>query len=147
MELSNIGLDLIKEFEGFSATAYPDVIKVPTIGYGTTVYRSGVKVKLGDRIDQNTAMEELRDHVSKKCLPVIKSLVNVPLTQNQIDALCSFIYNVGSGNFTTSTLLKKLNSGDYLGAADQLPYWNKAGGKVFPGLVKRRTAERTLFLS
>ncbi len=72
--------------------------------------------------------------------------VTVPLNQNQFDALVSLTYNIGSGAFNNSTLLKKLNKGDYQGAADQFLVWNKAGGKVMKGLVRRREAEQALFL-
>jgi len=77
---------------------------------------------------------------------VIDKYVTVPLSANQYDALASFIYNLGEGNFKSSTLLKKLNAGDYQGAADQLLRWNKQGTKVLTGLTTRRTAERKLFL-
>ena len=71
----------------------------------------------------------------------------MPVTQNQFDALVSFTYNLGAGNLRSSTLLKKLNAGDYAGAADEFPKWNKAGGKELAGLTRRRNAERDLFLS
>jgi len=79
--------------------------------------------------------------------PELENLVKVPLNQNQWDALMSFVYNLGSANLASSTLLKLLNAGDYARAADQFPRWNKAGGKELPGLTKRRAAEQALFLS
>ncbi|MCY1458796.1 Lysozyme RrrD [compost metagenome] len=78
--------------------------------------------------------------------PEVERLVQVPLTGNQWDALVSFTYNLGAANLESSTLLRLLNAGDYVGAAGQFPRWNKAGGKVLPGLVRRREAERVLFL-
>ncbi len=77
----------------------------------------------------------------------VSKLVKVKLTQGQFDALVSFAYNLGARALSTSTLLQKLNSGDYAGAADEYTRWNKAGGKVLPGLTRRREAERALFLS
>ena len=77
----------------------------------------------------------------------LERAVTVPLTQGQIDALCSFIFNCGAGNFLKSTMLKKLNSGDTLGASLEILKWTKAAGKDMPGLVKRRAAEQSLFLS
>lgn len=78
--------------------------------------------------------------------PEIERLVTVPLSQNQWDALVSFTYNLGAANLEWSTLLRKLNAGDYAAAADQFPRWNKGGGKVLVWLVRRRAAERDLFL-
>ncbi|MDX7988781.1 lysozyme, partial [Xenorhabdus sp. 12] len=77
----------------------------------------------------------------------LRQWVTVPLNQGQFDALCSFIFNCGSGNFSSSTLLKKLNQGDYTGAAAELSRWNKAAGKVMRGLDNRRASERQMFLS
>ena len=76
-----------------------------------------------------------------------RAAARVKLNQNQFDALVSFTYNLGAGALGSSTLLGKLNRGDFEGAADEFPKWNKAGGKVLNGLVKRRAAERSLFLS
>lgn len=78
--------------------------------------------------------------------PEIERLVTAPLNQNQWDALISFAYNLGAANLESSTLRRLLNAGDYAGAAEQFPRWNNAGGKVLPGLVRRRAAERDLFL-
>ncbi|EDH9820259.1 TPA_asm: lysozyme, partial [Salmonella enterica subsp. enterica serovar Typhimurium] len=77
----------------------------------------------------------------------VSRLVKVKLTQGQFDALVSFAYNLGARTLSSSTLLRKLNSGDYAGAADEFLRWNKAGGKVLNGLTRRREAERALFLS
>ena len=77
----------------------------------------------------------------------VSRLVSVPLAQNQFDALVSFAYNLGAASLMSSTLLRKLNAGDYNDAADELPRWVYAGGRVLPGLVRRRNAEQRLFLS
>ncbi|MDI7005145.1 lysozyme [Pseudomonas aeruginosa] len=143
MKASQDALDIIKKFEGFSEKAYPDPAhgwRVPTIGYGTT---SGVK--MGDTITKERAEELLREDV-KRFEGYVDRLVKVPLTQGQFDALVSFTYNLGPGALEKSTLLKLLNRGDYQGAANQFSRWVNAGGKRLGGLVKRRAAERVLFL-
>lgn len=147
MNISINGLNLITTYEGFSPKPYLDVVKVPSIGYGTTKYKNGNSVKITDQpITKENALDELKFHVEEMCIPFIKKYVTVDLNQNQIDALCSFIYNVGSGNFIKSTLLKKINQKDFTGAAEEFLKWNKAGGKVYDGLTKRRNSEKTLFL-
>ncbi|WP_347709332.1 lysozyme [Acinetobacter sp. NIPH1876] len=142
---SNVGLDLIASFEGTKLKAYDDGVGVWTIGIGTTVYPNGVKVKKGDSCTLDQAKTYFA-HDLKRFEASVNNLVKVPLSQNQFDALVSLVYNIGSGNFASSTLLKKLNAKDYAGAADQFPRWNKGGGKVMKGLVRRRAAERVLFL-
>lgn len=147
MKTSKAGLNLIKQFESFCAAPYLCSAGVPTIGYGTTVYPNGIKVKLSDqKITQQLAETFLQHHVNAIEKDVL-SLVKVPLTQNQFDALVSFAYNVGLGAFQDSTLLKLLNAGDIDGASKQLERWNKAGGKVSNGLTRRRNAEKALFLA
>ena len=147
MNISINGLNLIISYEGFSSKPYLDVIKVPTIGYGTTKYKNGNTVKMTDSpISKETALDELKYHVEESCIPYIQKNVIVDLNQNQIDALCSFIYNVGAGNFIKSTLLKKINQKDFTGAAEEFLKWNKAGGNVVTGLTKRRNSEKNLFL-
>ena len=147
MNLSKTGLDLIKQFESFRAAPYLCSAGVPTIGYGTTVYSNGIKVKLSDqKITQQLAESFLQHHVNAIEKDVSK-LVKVTLTQNQFDALVSFAYNVGIGAFGDSTLLKLLNAGDIDNASKQFERWNKAGGKVSNGLIRRRNAEKALFLA
>jgi len=145
MQISNNGLNLIKQFEGCELTAYKCPAGVWTIGYGWTGTVNGKPVGAGMSINQVMA----DDLLTKGVVPYengVNRLVTAPLTQNQFDALVDFAYNLGVGALEKSTLLKKLNAGDYRGAADEFPKWNKAGGKVLPGLVKRREAERALFL-
>lgn len=148
MKTSTRGLNLIKSFEGFRAHPYmPTNDDVPTIGYGTTIYPNGKPVKLNDdAISEAVALEYLANDVDP-CESAIHLYVKVALTQNQFDALVSFIYNVGSTAFRKSTLLRLLNTGDYKGAADQLLRWNKQGIKTLAGLTRRREAERNLFLT
>jgi len=160
MKTGNEGVALIKEFEGFSANAYPDPKSggVPyTIGNGTTRYPDGKPVALGDVCTKEQAEQYLR-HDLKKFESAVSAAVNVPLTQGQFDAMVSIVYNVGPGSKAKagiimlkdgkpSTLLRKLNAGDYRGAADEFLKWVSPGTKVEGGLRRRRTAERQLFLS
>ncbi|WP_151805364.1 lysozyme [Acinetobacter junii] len=143
--ISKTGIDLISSFEDTKLQAYDDGVGVWTIGIGTTAYPNGVKVKKGDKCTLEQAKEYFA-HDLKRFESSVNKLVEVPLSQNQFDALVSLVYNIGSGNFASSTLLKKLNAKDYAGAADQFLRWNKGGGKVMKGLVRRREAERALFL-
>lgn len=149
MRISDSGIDLIKKFESCRLTAYPDpgTGGAPwTIGHGWTQPVDGKPVRPGMKIDQATADRLLKTGLVSYENDVLK-IVKVKLTQGQFDALVSFAYNVGSRALSTSTLLKKLNAGDYAGAADEFLRWNKAGGKVLNGLTRRREAERALFLS
>lgn len=141
MQTSNNGINLIKRFEGLRLEAYRDSVGIPTIGYGHTH-----GVKMGDVITGAQADAFLREDLRVAEL-TINTNVKVKLTQGQFDALASFVFNLGSGNFVKSTLLKKLNTGDFSGAADEFGKWVNAGGKKIPGLVKRRAAEREVFLT
>ncbi|HHE8508311.1 TPA: lysozyme [Citrobacter freundii] len=149
MQTSEKGIKNIKDFEGCSLTAYPDpgTGGAPwTIGYGWTHPVDGKPIKPGMTIKQETADRLLKTGLVSYENDVLK-MAKVKLTQGQFDALVSFAYNVGSRALSTSTLLRKLNAGDYAGAADEFLRWNKAGGKVMNGLTRRREAERALFLS
>lgn len=149
MQTSDEGIALIKGFEGCRLTAYPDpgTGGAPwTIGYGWILPVDGKPVRPGMTIDQATADRLLKTGLVSYEKDVQK-IVKVKLTQGQFDALVSFAYNIGSRALSTSTLLKKLNTGDIKGAADEFLRWNKAGGKVMNGLTRRREAERALFLS
>jgi lysozyme len=145
MKTSQVGIDLISSLEDTRFEAYDDGVGVWTIGIGTTVYPNGVRVKKGDSCTLDQAKSYFA-HDLKRFEASVNNLVKVPLSQNQFDALVSLVYNIGSGNFASSTLLKKLNAKDYAGAAEQFPRWNKAKGKVLNGLTRRRDAERALFL-
>jgi GH24 family phage-related lysozyme (muramidase) len=146
MRISDKGISLIKQFEGLRLTAYQDSVGVWTIGYGWTQPVDGKTIRPGMTIKEETAERLLRTGLVGYESDVSK-LVKVKLTQGQFDALVSFAYNLGARALSTSTLLQKLNAGDYAGAADEFPRWNKAGGKILPGLTRRREAERALFLS
>ena len=146
MSVSNKGVDLICEFEGKRLVAYDDGVGVWTIGFGTIKYPSGNRVKKGDTCTLEQAKEYMR-HDLIEFEHTVNSFVKVLLSQNQFDALVSLSYNIGSSAFKSSTLVKKLNSGDYRGAADQFNVWINAGGKRMQGLVNRRDKEKLLFLS
>ncbi|EKM8117695.1 lysozyme [Enterobacter asburiae] len=146
MQTSEKGIALIKQFEGCKLTAYQDSVGVWTIGYGWTQPVDGKPIRAGMTIKQETAERLLKTGLVSYENDVSR-LVKVNLTQGQFDALVSFTYNLGVRSLSTSTLLRKLNAGDYAGAADEFLRWNKAGGKVLNGLTRRREAERALFLS
>ena len=139
---------LIAQFEGLRLRAYLDSANVPTIGYGSTRNPfTGEPVKMGDRISKATALQWLQKEIEQRTA-AIKKLVKVPINANQLAALTSLAYNIGLGAFQRSTLLRLLNSNaPKIQVADQFLRWNKAGGKVLPGLVKRRELERDLYLS
>ena len=146
MQTSDKGISLIKQFEGCKLTAYQDSVGVWTIGYGWTQPVDGKPIRAGMTIKQETAERLLKTGLVSYESDVSR-LVKVGVTQGQFDALMSFTYNLGARSLSTSTLLRKLNAGDYAGAADEFLRWNKAGGKVLNGLTRRREAERALFLS
>nr|DAF78405.1 MAG TPA: Lysozyme [Caudoviricetes sp.] len=149
MKISQVGIDLIKQFEGYRGNAYPDPATGAepwTIGYGTTIYPNGSKVKKGDTASQVRAEEYLRHDVAK-FESGVSALLTAPTTQGQFDAMVSLAYNIGLGNFGKSTLLKKHNARCYTCAADQFRVWNRANGKVMNGLTKRRAAERQVYMS
>ena len=141
MIVSDKAIALIKDFEALKLKAYLCPAKVWTIGYGHTR-----NVKSGDEISIYQAERYLRADLVQNEQDVNR-LVRVPLTQEQYDALVSFVFNVGSRAFSTSTLLKKLNSRDYDGAANEFARWKFAKGKALPGLERRRLLEKRLFQS
>lgn len=144
MNISDAGLNLIRAHEGLRLDAYPDPATGGdpwTIGYGHT----GPDVSPGLTITEDRAAELLRQDcaASERC---IARHVQVPLTQGQFDALCSFIFNIGCEAFHNSTMLRLINDGRFEDAARQFGHWVHAAGKVMPGLVTRRAAEREVFL-
>lgn len=145
MLVSNLGVDLICDFEGKRLVAYDDGVGIWTIGFGTTIYPNGIRVKKGDTCTEAQAKVYMQNDL-KKFEHAVNSAVNIPLNQNQYDALVSLTYNIGAAAFSKSTLVKKLNAGDIRGAADQFDVWINAGGKRMQGLVNRRAKEKLLFL-
>lgn len=150
MRLSDAGLRLLTQFEGFRADAYPDpgsANGLPvTIGFGSTRWEDGSPIQLGQTVERERAEAMLRLEVAE-VEAAVGDAVTVPITQAIFDALCVFTFNVGIGAFRRSTLLRKLNAGDYRSAADELLRWDKNDGRVMAGLARRRRAERELFLS
>lgn len=140
-EIGAKGLALIKQFEGRELTAYKCPADVWTIGYGST----GPHVKPGMTITEVEAEELLRDDLDRFEASVAKFAPNA--SQNEFDALVSLSFNIGTGAFEKSTLLRKFKEGDKAGAANAFLMWVNAGGRKLDGLVRRRKAERELFLS
>ena len=134
------GLALIKKFEGCELEAYQCSAGVWTIGYGHTK-----DVVEGMEITQEQAEQMLVDELHEY-ESYINKYVTVALSQNQFDALVSWVYNLGPANLSASTMLKVLNSGEYEDVPAQMKRWNKAGGKVLEGLIRRREAEACLFV-
>lgn len=142
MEISDNGVNLIKSFESCKLTTYFDTGGVRTIGYGHTGK---------DVYDNQTILQEEADTFLKtdliEAMESINKYVQVPLQQCQYDALCSFVFNVGTDHFKTSTLLRKINANKMNEAADQFLRWIYDNGKIQAGLLRRRKAERALFLN
>ena len=133
-------IPLVATFEGLRRTAYLDPVGIPTACFGATQ---------GVRLGQSYTAEQCRDLLARDLLLAnsdVDACVRVPLTENQRTALVSFTYNVGRGAFCGSTLVRKLNAGDYVGACNELPRWVYAKGVKLPGLEKRREQERAVCL-
>lgn len=139
MKVSQECVDLVKFFEGFEANAYLCPANVWTIGYGRTR-----NVREGDVVNEMQAERDLLEELDEFADQVLNT-VKVELLQHQLDALTSWTYNLGVGNLSSSTLLKKLNTGDYESVPSEMVRWNKAGGKVLAGLTRRREAEAELW--
>lgn len=144
MKVSNKGLELIKEFEGFSSVAYLCSAKKVTIGYGNTFWEDGTPIKLGEQISKNRA-ETLLKHVVDNFSVAVGVDIKIEVTQNQFDAMVSLAYNIGIRAFHNSTLLRQLNNGNFVGASNEFLRWNKSGGKPLLGLTRRREREKILF--
>ena len=141
MKISERGINFIQHFEGFYSKPYYCPAGVLTIGFGTVI-KKGMYV---DGITKEQATELMMNELNKNERS-INRLIKVELNQNQFDALCSFVYNLGAGSLQASTLRKKLNSGEYLDAANEFLKWVYGGGKKLKGLVRRRLAEREMFI-
>ncbi|MFC6644131.1 lysozyme [Granulicella cerasi] len=140
MQISDKGLALTKSFEGLRLRAYQDSAGVWTIGYGHT----GPDVHECQVITEPQAEALLRSDMAAT-EQYVSEAVTVPLNQNQFDALCDFVFNVGIGNFHHSSLLITLNKGEYDAVPAEIMQWVRAGGKIIDGLIRRRQAEATLF--
>ncbi|MFJ1431362.1 lysozyme [Capnocytophaga canimorsus] len=146
MKISQQGIDLIKKWEGFRSSPYLDAAKVPTIGYGTTFYPNGKKVTMRDKSITEQEAEAYLRAVIAQFERVVNRLVTSKINQNQFDALVSFVYNVGSGNFQKSTLLKLVNENpNHPDIGNWFLKYNKASGRELKGLTNRRNDEATLY--
>lgn len=146
MRMTDDGLALIKRWEGFRATAYRDAVGVWTIGYGHTSMAGEPQVKAGMTISAEEGEVILRRDVELFARGV-RAAVKAEISDAQFSALVSFAYNVGLGNFRSSSVLAAVNRKDFAAVPRRLQLWSKAGGRVLPGLVKRRADEAALFSS
>lgn len=141
-QTNQAGVDLIKSFEGLRLSPYKDPVGLLTVGYGHLIKNGEHFGTLTEAEAEALLRADLHDAEA-----AVERLIKVPLTGNQHAALASFAFNLGEGNLAKSTLLRKLNAGDYAGAGFEFLKWNKAKGRVLPGLVRRRRAEMELFLA
>ena len=137
--ISILGVIALSQYEGFRTEAYLDLVGKPTIGYGSTE-----GVRLGDSITIEAARERLEREISTKYGKELKNCIKVPLYQHEYDSFVSLAYNIGSGKFCKSTLVKKLNKDDYEGACNEILKWDYAGGKKVNGLTIRRQKEHKM---
>jgi lysozyme len=153
MKISNNGVAIIKTFEGLRLSAYTDSAGVWTIGYGSTRYQNGKVIKPNDKLANEQQADILFRNTLNQYENAVTDFVKITLTQNQFDALVSFTYNVGIYALKDSSLLQKLNKGDYASAAEAFLPWDKitdpkTGKKIaLDTLTKRRQKERDLFLT
>jgi len=147
MNVNQATVDMVKEFEGFRAETYLCPAKILTIGYGTTATADvGIKPSLGMKITKDQAEKYLRAALEKFAAS-IEPHITAPINENEFGAFVSLAYNIGPGAFKKSTALSAFNAGDKEKAANAILLWDKAGGRVLSGLVRRREAERKLFLT
>jgi lysozyme len=148
MKLNSSGYLLITEFEGFSAKPYLCSAKIPTIGYGSTYYSDGKRVTMLDKeITKHQALEIFKT-IADRFASKVSKLVTSPLNQNQFNALVSLAYNIGTGNFASSTILKKVNKNhNDTSIALEFKKWNKVNKKEVSGLTRRRINEANIYFS
>ena len=141
------GIEMVKSFEGLALRPYVCAGGVNSVGYGATVSRTGGPIDLDMEPISETEAEALLLRDLESSEGWVSRLIKTALTENQYSALTSFTFNVGAGALQRSTLRMKLNRSEYQGAAEEFPKWRMAGGRILAGLVRRRAAERTLFLA
>jgi lysozyme len=147
MQTSESGRDLIKRFEGEILKVYLDPISLPTLGVGHLLTKAELnRYPVGTPISRELSDEFLRKDL-ERFERGVSQLVTSPTTQNQFDAMLSLAFNIGLTNFQKSSVLRYHNEGRYSAAANSFLLWNKAGGKVLNGLVRRRKAERELYVA
>jgi lysozyme len=141
-----IAAELCRKFEGYRAKPYLCPAGVATIGYGSTYYADKRKVSLDNApMDEPTARALLMVELEHTYLPgVLRHCPGLITDERKCNAIVDFVYNVGIGRLQTSTLKRKINAQDWVGAQEQIMLWTKGGGKVLPGLVKRRLTEKML---
>ena len=145
MKVNAEGYALLKRFEGCILKAYKCPAGVWTIGFGNTFYEDGTKVKEGDVITQKRA-DELAKFIVEQFANSIREMIKQPLNENQFSACVSLAYNIGTGGFKKSSVLRKLNANPLdASIADSFRLWNKGGGVILKGLVRRREAEIELY--
>lgn len=146
MNISEKGIELIKRYETLRLTAYLCPAGVPTVGWGTTIYPNGSRVKLGDVISKDYA-QSCFEHDIKRFVYKVDAFTTDKVNQNQFDALVSFAYNVGDTNLKKSTLLKLVNENpkDFVRIRAQFLKWCYADGVKFDGLIERRAREANLY--
>lgn len=148
MKLNNAGYLLITEFEGYSAKPYLCSAKVPTIGYGSTYYTDGKRVTMLDKEITKVQAFEMFKTIADRFASKVSKLVTSPLNQNQFNALVSLAYNIGTGNFASSTILKKVNKNHNDSTiALEFKKWNKVNKKEVAGLTRRRNYESDIYFS
>ncbi len=148
MKISENGLDLIEQFEGFRSHAYKCPAGIWTIGIGSTHYEDGTEVHGADApISKERAYEILKYEIDNHYGKMVNTYLKASTTQNQFDALVSFAYNLGTGALKRSTLMKYHNHRETENASNEFGKWNKAGHIVLNGLKRRRKAERKLYLA
>lgn len=140
LALSLLGAVMIQNYEGLSTTPYKDAVGVSTVCWGSTE-----NVVMGKVVSYEECVRRFVNDVAA-AEQAVRDYVKVPVTQRQFDSLVSFTFNLGVGNFSRSTLLKLVNARECYGAAKEFLKWNKAGGRVLPGLTKRRIEESRTFL-
>jgi len=139
--LNSAALNMIKSFEGLRLTSYQDIVGVWTIGWGCTGPNVGPNMTITEDEAEQMLAGALASHQT-----AVESYLIVDVNDNQFGALVSFDYNLGDSSLHTSTLLKLLNEGNSTAAAEEFLKWDHAGGQIIPGLLRRRQAERALFL-
>jgi len=141
-----LAAELCRQFEGYRSKPYLCPAGIPTIGYGSTYYADGRKVQLTDTpMSEPEARALLMAELSHTYAPgVLRLCPGLATNERRFNAIVDFVYNLGIGRLQTSTLRRKINAGDWESAKEQLMLWTRGGGKVLPGLVKRRTAECAL---
>ena len=147
MQCNKAGFEIVKFFEGFHSKPYLCPAKIATIGYGSTRGFDNKKIKINTAEITKEEGQALLERDIKSAENSVTRLIKVEMNENEFSALCSFVYNLGSGRLQSSTLRAKMNRGDYEGAANEFPKWRRAGGKILRGLVLRREMEQKLFLS